>query len=88
LAPQHIPPASLVIWRAVLAGGVAGVVSRTMTAPLEKIKILAQAWTSLFLMALNVTLELLTDQYHWQTHCPAVHEGCVENRKIQRVVCW
>ena len=42
LAPHHIPPASLVIWRAILAGGIAGVVSRTATAPLEKIKILAQ----------------------------------------------
>lgn len=42
LVPHHIPPASMVIWRALLAGGVAGVVSRTLTAPLEKIKILAQ----------------------------------------------
>lgn len=42
LAPQHIPPVSLVIWRTILAGGVAGVVSRTLTAPLERIKILAQ----------------------------------------------
>ena len=37
-----MPPASLVIWRALLAGGIAGVVSRTLTAPLEKIKIMAQ----------------------------------------------
>ena len=42
LAPHHIPPSSLVIWRALFAGGMAGVVSRTATAPLEKIKILAQ----------------------------------------------
>lgn len=37
-----MPPASLVIWKALLAGGIAGVVSRTATAPLEKIKIMAQ----------------------------------------------
>jgi len=42
LAPPPLPPASVPIWRALLAGGVAGVVSRTATAPLEKIKILAQ----------------------------------------------
>lgn len=42
LAPPPLPPASIPIWRALLAGGVAGVVSRTATAPLEKIKILAQ----------------------------------------------
>lgn len=42
IAPQHIPPASLTIWHAIFAGGMAGVVSRTATAPLEKIKILAQ----------------------------------------------
>lgn len=46
IAPPPLPPASLVIWRALLAGGVAGVVSRTATAPLEKIKILAQTSTS------------------------------------------
>ena len=42
LAPPPLPPASVPIWRALLAGGVAGVISRTATAPLEKIKILAQ----------------------------------------------
>lgn len=42
LAPPHLPPPSLTIWRALFAGGVAGVVSRTSTAPLEKIKLLAQ----------------------------------------------
>jgi solute carrier family 25 phosphate transporter 23/24/25/41 len=42
LAPPPIPPPSLTIWRALLAGGVAGVVSRTATAPLEKIKLIAQ----------------------------------------------
>ena len=43
LAPPALPPLSVPIWRALLAGGVAGVVSRTFTAPLEKIKLLAQA---------------------------------------------
>lgn len=42
LAPPHIPPPSLKIWQTLFAGGVAGVVSRTATAPLEKIKLLAQ----------------------------------------------
>ena len=32
----------MVIWRAIFAGGIAGIVSRTATAPIEKIKILAQ----------------------------------------------
>ncbi len=42
LAPPPLPPASQTIGLALLAGGVAGVVSRTATAPLEKIKIMAQ----------------------------------------------
>ena len=42
LAPPPLPPASVPVWRALLAGGLAGVISRTATAPLEKIKILAQ----------------------------------------------
>ena len=42
LAPPPLPPASVPIWRALLAGGLAGVVSRTATAPFEKIKLLAQ----------------------------------------------
>ena len=49
LAPPPLPPSSVVIWRALLAGGLAGVVSRTSTAPLEKAKIIAQVslvcWT-------------------------------------------
>lgn len=42
LAPPPLPPASVPIWHALLAGAVAGVISRTVTAPLEKIKLLAQ----------------------------------------------
>ena len=42
LAPPPLPPASVPIWRAILAGGMGGVLSRTATAPLEKIKLLAQ----------------------------------------------
>lgn len=42
LVPPPLPPPSVVIWRALFAGGTAGMVSRTITAPLEKIKILAQ----------------------------------------------
>ena len=45
LAPPPLPPASMVIWKALFAGGVAGVISRTFTAPLEKTKILAQVNT-------------------------------------------
>ena len=42
LAPAPLPPASVPIWRAFVAGGFGGVVSRTATAPLEKVKILQQ----------------------------------------------
>ena len=52
LAPPPVPPASLVIWRALLAGGIAGVVSRTFTAPLEKVKILAQVMHNNFVISL------------------------------------
>ena len=46
LAPPPLPPSSVEIWKALLAGGVAGIMSRTLTAPLEKAKIIAQvcAW--------------------------------------------
>lgn len=42
LAPPTLPPPSVSIWQALFAGGMAGCVSRTATAPLEKIKLLAQ----------------------------------------------
>lgn len=42
LAPPVIPPPSMKIGLTLFAGGMAGIVSRTATAPLEKIKILAQ----------------------------------------------
>jgi solute carrier family 25 phosphate transporter 23/24/25/41 len=42
LVPPPLPPPSIIVWRAILAGGIAGLVSRTATAPIEKIKILAQ----------------------------------------------
>lgn len=45
LAPAPLPPASVPIWRAFMAGGFAGVVSRTATAPLEKVKILQQVYS-------------------------------------------
>lgn len=45
LAPAPLPPASVPIWRAFLAGGCGGLVSRTATAPLEKVKILQQTAT-------------------------------------------
>lgn len=42
LVPPPLPPPSIIVWRAIFAGGIAGIVSRTATAPIEKIKILAQ----------------------------------------------
>ena len=41
LPPQHMP-----LWRFLIAGGIGGCFSRTMTAPLEKVKIEAQTSTS------------------------------------------
>ncbi|CAI7999938.1 Calcium-binding mitochondrial carrier protein SCaMC-1 [Geodia barretti] len=46
LAPPALPPCSVEIWKALVAGGVAGIVSRTFTAPLEKAKIIAQTQTT------------------------------------------
>lgn len=46
LAPPPLPPSSLEIWKALLAGGTAGIVSRTSTAPLEKVKLVAQVCIS------------------------------------------
>ena len=40
--PSSLPPAEVPLWRFMLAGGCGGVASRTATAPIEKIKILAQ----------------------------------------------
>ena len=42
LAPHALPPPSLEIWKALVAGGVAGIVSRSFTAPFEKAKIISQ----------------------------------------------
>ena len=50
LAPPALPPCSLEIWKALVAGGVAGIVSRTSTAPLEKAKIIAQVNLALCVM--------------------------------------
>lgn len=40
--PAAIPPPSIPLWQYMLAGGSGGICSRTVTAPLEKIKIMAQ----------------------------------------------
>lgn len=42
IAPTSVPPVEIPLFQFMLAGGLAGVASRTITAPLEKIKILAQ----------------------------------------------
>ena len=48
LAPAPLSPASVPIWCAFLAGGCGGVVARTATAPLEKVKILQQVYSCVF----------------------------------------
>ena len=48
LAPTAIPPSDMPLSRFMMAGGLAGVASRTATAPLETIKIISQV-RSLFL---------------------------------------
>ena len=40
--PASLPPSEVPLWRFMFAGGCGGVASRTATAPLERIKILAQ----------------------------------------------
>lgn len=42
LAPPVVPPPSMKIGLTLLAGGMAGIISRSATAPLEKLKLLAQ----------------------------------------------
>lgn len=64
LAPPPIPPTSIVIWRALLAGGVAGVVSRTSTAPLEKTKILAQVQCIFASCTHNMYIYTYTNIHH------------------------
>ena len=41
-APPPLPPSSLPLYQFLMAGGLGGVVSRTATAPLERVKLLAQ----------------------------------------------
>jgi hypothetical protein len=45
-ASPSLPPSGLQVWQTVVAGGCGGVASRTLTAPLEKIKLAAQTGTS------------------------------------------
>jgi solute carrier family 25 phosphate transporter 23/24/25/41 len=45
LSPS-LPPSGLEVWQTVVAGGCGGVASRTLTAPLEKVKLAAQTGTS------------------------------------------
>lgn len=42
IVPTTMPPSEMPLFQFMLAGGLAGVASRTFTAPLEKIKLLAQ----------------------------------------------
>eukprot|EP00111_Clytia_hemisphaerica_P004439 TCONS_00012687-protein len=42
VVPISIPPAEMPLYQFMIAGGVAGIASRTLTAPLEKLKIIAQ----------------------------------------------
>lgn len=49
IVPMALPPAEAPLFQFVIAGGLAGVVSRTFTAPLEKIKLIAQTSSSGYL---------------------------------------
>ena len=42
VVPISIPPVEMPLSQFMIAGGVAGIASRTLTAPLEKLKIVAQ----------------------------------------------
>ena len=83
LATPPMPPPSVTIWRALLAGGVAGVVSRTATAPLEKIKLLAQVQTTCNII---YSLYVYTDK-RW-------HQIATDSKRynstgiVERAVCW
>eukprot|EP00794_Sanderia_malayensis_P015814 gene15814-17409_t len=54
--PSSLPPSEVPVWRFMFAGGCGGVVSRTVTAPLEKIKILAQTSAKQGRMQITKTL--------------------------------
>ena len=49
VVPLSIPPVEMPLYQFMMAGGVAGIASRSLTAPLEKVKIVAQVY--IFLMS-------------------------------------
>ena len=69
-----LPPSNMPLWRFLLAGGVAGCASRTLTAPLEKLKIEAQVSgkSSHFFKALRTIVTSGNVRAAWQgnfTNC-------------------